>query len=85
MIFQVGINISPAEQRVGGMGGEDGEERREVDKPPYRHFGVAMATWGSYKLRHLPCQGDVCGAMAAVLSQTGARGVFLLTVTSQGR
>ena len=54
---------------------------REEDKPPYRHFGVAVVTWGSYVCtRHLdivyiPCRRDVHGAMAAVSghgSPTGA-------------
>ena len=34
-----------------GGGRLDGEEDvgREEDKPPYRHFGIAVATWKSYK------------------------------------
>ena len=48
------INIRPAKH-----GGEQGGRGREEDKPPYRHFGVAVATWGSYNAL-------MYGAMAAV-------------------
>ena len=46
----MGINIRPADQ----VGGWDGRGKvsggREVDKPLYRPFGVAVATWSSYNL-----------------------------------
>ena len=44
-LFQVGINI-----RLGWWDKREvGEVGREEEKPPYRHFGVAMAIWGGYK------------------------------------
>ena len=44
-IFQVGINIRPAEH---GDGRREGGQW-EGDKPPYSHFEVAVANWDSYK------------------------------------
>ena len=55
----MGINIRPAKhggEWDGRVGGGEGA--------PYRHFGVAVATWVA--TRHLPCQSDIHEAMAAV-------------------
>ena len=48
ILFQVGINIRPA-KHGGGWDGNGRVVEREEDKPSYRHFGVAVAIWGSYK------------------------------------
>ena len=47
--------------------------RREEDKLPYTHFGVVVVT--GVATRHLPCQGDVHGAVAAVPGHCSPIGV----------
>ena len=55
--FQVGINIRPPEHGYGwvdGIGGGRAAGKRigrEEDKPPYRQFGVAVATWDMYSCK----------------------------------
>ena len=59
----MGINIRNTKHGVGGRGGGEGEA-----KVPYRHFVVAVATWGSYKaptmstLRHHSLNRDITGS-----------------------
>ena len=52
-----------------GWVGWEGEEEEE-DKHPYRHFGVAVATY-SVATRLLPCQGEVHRAVSGHGSPTG--------------
>ena len=63
--MQLGINVRLLEQSEvwdGKLG-----VRREVDKPPYRHIGVAVATRCNYKApTPVRYQGDFHGAMAVV-------------------
>ena len=57
---------------MGGMGGKRWvgggvEVGREVDKPPYRPFALALTTWGRWKSpTYVPYQGDIHGAVEQV-------------------
>ena len=67
------------------MGGERLGGRWWEEDKPYRHFGVALATWGSYKaptmLRRLMEHWQQFQIMAPQLMPP--EGAILLTVTSQ--
>ena len=51
--FQVGIYISKGVGRMEGGGWRVEWGWREVDRPPYRPFGVAVAAWCSYHVEEM--------------------------------
>ena len=74
-------NIRPAEQDGEWDESKGGRRtgygvRREVNKSPYRHFGVTGHLAPGVATRHLPCQGDVHGAIAAVSGHGPPTGAF---------